>query len=155
MSIMIYMPTFIFLLKFDSEFLYILSAVGLGIALGSLLPDLDYMFFNNSPVISAAPGYVEDIEIGYLTNSTIYVVGVVIRFNSTLTHQYAFEGNATTEGLRDQQVAMLDMEIGWSRGNRLADSSDLLNMITSTLQYTMKKQSAQDSLWVKMITTRL
>ena len=41
MSIMIYMPTFIFLLKFDSEFLYILSAVGLGIALGSLLPDLD------------------------------------------------------------------------------------------------------------------
>ncbi|MGY5860426.1 MAG: hypothetical protein RTU63_13735 [Candidatus Thorarchaeota archaeon] len=73
---------------------------------------LDYMFYNNSPVISAAPGYVEDIHLGYLPNSTIYVVGVVIRFNATLTHQYAFEGNATTETTRDQQVAMLDVEIG-------------------------------------------
>ncbi|MHA1286926.1 MAG: M23 family metallopeptidase [Candidatus Thorarchaeota archaeon] len=73
---------------------------------------LDYMFYNNSPVISAAPGYVEDIELGYLPNSTIYVVGVVIRFNATLTHQYGFEGNATTDTMRDQQVAMLDIEIG-------------------------------------------
>ena len=73
---------------------------------------LDYMFYNNSPVISAAPGYVEDIELGYLPNSTIYVVGVAIRFNATMTHQYAFEGNATTETMRDQQVAMLDIEIG-------------------------------------------
>jgi len=70
------------------------------------------MFYNNSPVISAAPGYVEDIELGYLPNSTIYVVGVAIRFNSTLTHQYGFEGNATTETMRDQQVAMLDVEVG-------------------------------------------
>ena len=73
---------------------------------------LDFMFYNNSPVISAAPGLVEDIEVGFLPNSTIYVVGVVIRFNSTLTHQYAFEGNETTEGLREQQVAMLDVSIG-------------------------------------------
>ena len=79
---------------------------------GAVHNGLDYMFSNNSPVISAAPGYVEDIELGYLPNSTIYVVGVAIRFNSTLTHQYAFEGNATTEALRDQQVAMLDSEIG-------------------------------------------
>ena len=79
---------------------------------GAVHNGLDYMFYNNSPVISAAPSYVEDIELAYLPNSTIYVVGVVIRFNSTLTHQYAFEGNATTEDLRDQQVAMLDVEIG-------------------------------------------
>ena len=79
---------------------------------GAVHNGLDYMFYNNSPVISAAPGLVEDIEIGYLPDSTIYVVGVVIRFNSTLTHQYAFEGNATTPALRDQQVAMLDIEIG-------------------------------------------
>ena len=79
---------------------------------GAVHNGLDYMFYNNSPVISAASGYVEDIELDYLPNSTIYVVGVVIRFNSTLTHQYAFEGNATTEALRDQQVAMLDVEIG-------------------------------------------
>jgi murein DD-endopeptidase MepM/ murein hydrolase activator NlpD len=79
---------------------------------GAVHNGLDFMFYNNSPVISAAPGYVEDIELGYLPNSTIYVVGVSIRFNSTLTHQYAFEGNATTAGLRDQQVAMLDVEVG-------------------------------------------
>jgi hypothetical protein len=79
---------------------------------GAVHNGLDYMFYNNSPVISAAPGLVEDIEIGYLPDSTIYVVGVAIRFNSTLTHQYAFEGNATTAALRDQQVAMLDVAIG-------------------------------------------
>ena len=46
MSIMIYTPTFIFLLKLgslspDIEYLSILIAVGFGIAFGSLLPDLD------------------------------------------------------------------------------------------------------------------
>ena len=79
---------------------------------GAIHNGLDYMFYNNSPVISAAPGLVEDIEIGYLPNSTIYVVGVAIRFNATLTHQYGFEGNATTETMRDQQVAMLDVQVG-------------------------------------------
>ncbi|MGY5865549.1 MAG: hypothetical protein RTV41_13185, partial [Candidatus Thorarchaeota archaeon] len=43
---------------------------------GAVHNGLDYMFYNNSPVISAAPGLVEDIEIGYLPDSTIYVVGV-------------------------------------------------------------------------------
>ncbi len=73
---------------------------------------LDYMFYNNSPVIAAAPGVVEDIELGYLPDSTIYVVGVIIRFNSTLTHQYGFEGDSADEAVRAQQVAMLDVEIG-------------------------------------------
>ncbi len=73
---------------------------------------LDYMFYNNSPVIAAAPGIVEDIELGYLPDSTIYVVGVTIRFNSTLTHQYGFEGDSADEAVRAQQVAMLDVEIG-------------------------------------------
>ena len=44
---------------------------------------------------------------------TITDVNVYIdKLNATLTHQYAFEGNATTETTRDQQVAMLDIEIG-------------------------------------------
>ncbi len=73
---------------------------------------LDYMFYNNSPVIAAAPGLVEDIELGNLPDSTIYVVGVIIRFNSTLTHQYGFEGDSADEAIRSQQVAMLDVEIG-------------------------------------------
>ncbi|MBE0526029.1 M23 family metallopeptidase [Candidatus Thorarchaeota archaeon] len=79
---------------------------------GAVHNGLDYMFYNNSPVIAAAPGFVEDIELGYLPNSTIYVVGVTIRFNSTLTHQYGFEGGSTDESVRAQQVAMLDVEIG-------------------------------------------
>jgi murein DD-endopeptidase MepM/ murein hydrolase activator NlpD len=73
---------------------------------------LDYMFYNNSPVIAAAPGLVEDIKLGYLPDSTIYVVGVITRFNSTLTHQYGFEGDSADETVRAQQVAMLDVEIG-------------------------------------------
>ena len=72
---------------------------------------LDYFFYNNSIVIAAAPGLVEAIEIGYLENSTIYKVGVKIRFNESLTIEYGFEGNGS-ETLRAQQDAMLDIEVG-------------------------------------------
>lgn len=72
---------------------------------------LDYMFYNNSIVIAAAPGLVEDIEIGYLPESTIYKVGVKIRFNESVTVEYGFEGDGN-ETLRSQQVAMLGIEIG-------------------------------------------
>lgn len=73
---------------------------------------LDYFFFNDSSVIAAAPGIVEDIELGYLENSTIYKVGVHIRFNSTLTIEYGFEGDGADVATRAQQAAMLDIEIG-------------------------------------------
>ena len=73
---------------------------------------LDYFFFNNSPVIAAAPGLVEGIELGYLENSTIYKVVVHIRFNSTLTIEYGFEGDSDDLAIRAQQAAMLDVEVG-------------------------------------------
>jgi hypothetical protein len=72
---------------------------------------LDYMFYNNSIVIAAAPGLVEHIEIGYLPESTIYKVGVKIRFNESVTVEYGFEGDGN-ETLRAQQVSMLGIEIG-------------------------------------------
>ncbi|MHA1909725.1 MAG: hypothetical protein ACW98Y_20675 [Candidatus Thorarchaeota archaeon] len=73
---------------------------------------LDYMFLNNSIVIAAAPGIVEDIELGYLPESTIYKVGVKIRFNSSMTIEYGFEGDSADEAVRAQQAAMLNVEIG-------------------------------------------
>jgi murein DD-endopeptidase MepM/ murein hydrolase activator NlpD len=72
---------------------------------------LDYMFQNNSPVIAAAPGLVENIEIGYLPNSSVYAVGVQIRFNDKVWLNYAFEGNAN-ESVRTQQIAMIDVQLG-------------------------------------------
>jgi len=73
---------------------------------------LDYFFFNNSDVIAAAPGLVEDIELGYVANGTVYKVAVHIRFNSTLTIEYGFEGFSTDVAVRTQQAAMIDVEIG-------------------------------------------
>ena len=72
---------------------------------------LDYMFYNNSPVIAASPGLVMDIELRYLPNTTIYVVGVQIRFNESVWMSYGFEGDGN-ESLRAQQAAMLEVEVG-------------------------------------------
>ncbi|GAG73300.1 unnamed protein product, partial [marine sediment metagenome] len=78
---------------------------------GAIHNGLDYMYYNNSPVIAAAPGLVIEIELRYLPNTTIYVVGVQIQFNDSVWLAYGFEGDAN-ETLRAQQVAMLDVEIG-------------------------------------------
>lgn len=82
---------------------------------------LDYFFLNNSDVIAAAPGLVEDIELGYVANGTVYKVAVHIRFNSTLTIEYGFEGFSTDVAVRAQQAAMIDVEIGdWvAKGNQI------------------------------------
>jgi len=72
---------------------------------------LDYMFYNNSPVIAAGPGFVEEINIRSLENTTIYGIGVKVRFNETILIEYGFEGEGN-ETLRDQQLAMLDVQVG-------------------------------------------
>jgi hypothetical protein len=83
---------------------------------------LDYMFYNNSIVIAAAPGLVEDIEIRYLPGDIIYKVGVKIRFNESVTIEYGFEGDGNAT-LRAQQVAMLGIEIGdWvAKGDQIGN----------------------------------
>jgi hypothetical protein len=73
---------------------------------------LDYMFANDSPVIAAAPGLVEYIEEGFLENLPVYYVAVQIRFNDSVWLNYSFEGNSSNETTRNQQVAMLDVQIG-------------------------------------------
>ncbi len=72
---------------------------------------LDYFFYNNSVVIAAAPGLVENIEVRNLENSTFYKVGVKIKFNESVTIEYGFEGEGN-ETLRAQQVEMLGIEVG-------------------------------------------
>ena len=79
---------------------------------GAIHPGLDYMFANDSPVIAAAPGLVEYIEVGYLENVPYYQISVQIRFNDSLWLSYSFEGNSLNDTVRDQQVSMLDVEVG-------------------------------------------
>jgi len=78
---------------------------------GAIHNGLDYMFYNNSPVIAAGPGFVEEINIRSLENTTIYGIGVKIRFNESILIEYGFEGDAN-ETVRDQQLAMLDVQVG-------------------------------------------
>ena len=78
---------------------------------GAIHNGLDYMFYNNSPVIAAGPGFVEEINIRSLENTTIYGIGVKVRFNETILIEYGFEGEGN-ETLRDQQLAMLEVQVG-------------------------------------------
>lgn len=78
---------------------------------GAIHNGLDYMFYNNSPVIAAAPGLVIGIESSFIPDTTFYKVAVAIQFNETVWLEYSFEDDAN-ESVRTQQVAMLDVEIG-------------------------------------------
>ncbi|MHA2068701.1 MAG: hypothetical protein ACXABY_30425, partial [Candidatus Thorarchaeota archaeon] len=51
-------------------------------------------------------------ELAYLPDSTIYKVGVQIRFNSSVIIDYGFEGDSADVAVRAQQASMLDVEIG-------------------------------------------
>ncbi|MFX1280509.1 MAG: hypothetical protein ACFFA3_13955 [Promethearchaeota archaeon] len=81
------------------------------------------MYSNNSIVIAAAPGLVEDIEVGYLPapNDNIYFIVVAIRFNESITINYSFEGNSVDIAVREQQESMIDVEIGdWvAKGDKI------------------------------------
>lgn len=75
---------------------------------------LDYIFYNNSIVIAAAPGLVEEIYIGWqiLPYNNIYWVSVQIKFNESVTIIYGFEGNSADAAVWSQQEVMFDVEIG-------------------------------------------
>ncbi len=83
---------------------------------------LDYMFYNNSVVIAAAPGIVEEIDLYFLEGTDFYKVGLHIRFNESITIEYGFEGLSSDGANRAQQAAMLDVEVGdWvSKGDQIA-----------------------------------
>lgn len=74
---------------------------------------LDFPFYNESVVIAAAPGYVEEISLsddGPSDNK--YMIHVSIRFNESIQIGYVFEPWTTNSSDADRQLAMLDIEVG-------------------------------------------
>jgi len=75
---------------------------------------IDYFFINNSEVIAAAPGYVEQISwrVNPDTTLNMYNIFVVIRFNASIVLQYSFEPFTHVEGDQNRQMAMLSIQVG-------------------------------------------
>jgi murein DD-endopeptidase MepM/ murein hydrolase activator NlpD len=75
---------------------------------------IDYFFYNNSPVIAAAPGYVEDVSWRENPNTTLnmYNIYVAIRFNATILVRYTFEPFTHVVGDQDKQLSMLTVQEG-------------------------------------------
>ncbi|RDE12886.1 MAG: hypothetical protein C4K47_07090 [Candidatus Thorarchaeota archaeon] len=75
---------------------------------------IDYVFYNNSPVIAAAPGYVEDVSWRENPNTTLnmYNIYVAIRFNATILVRYGFEPFTHVVGDQYRQLSMLTVEEG-------------------------------------------
>ena len=85
---------------------------------------LDFPFNNESIVIAAAPGYVEEISVtddGPSDNK--YMIHVSIRYNETIQIGYVFEPWTTNSSDADCQIAMLDIEVGdWvAKGDTLGE----------------------------------
>ncbi len=80
---------------------------------GAVHNGLDFAFKNESTVIAAAPGYVEEIswtDTGPADN--IYMIHLSIRFNETIQIGYVFEPWTTNSSDVDRQISMLDIEVG-------------------------------------------
>jgi len=75
---------------------------------------IDYMFYNNSQVIAAAPGYVEDVSWRENPDTTLnmYNIYVVIRFNATIVVRYGFEPFTHVVGDQYRQLSMLAVHEG-------------------------------------------
>ena len=75
---------------------------------------IDYFFYNNTNVIAAAPGQVEEISWFVNANTTLnmYNIFVMIRFNASIVLHYAFEPFTHVEGDQLRQIAMLDVAEG-------------------------------------------
>jgi len=75
---------------------------------------IDYFFYNNSQVIAAAPGYVEDVSWRENPDTTLnmYNIYVVIRFNATVVVRYGFEPFTHVVGDQNRQLSMLSVQEG-------------------------------------------
>jgi murein DD-endopeptidase MepM/ murein hydrolase activator NlpD len=75
---------------------------------------IDYFFNNNTDVIAAAPGYVEDISWRENPDTTLnmYNIYVRIRFNASIVLDYSFEPFTHVEGDQNKQLSMLKVQIG-------------------------------------------
>jgi len=77
---------------------------------GAVHNGLDFGFKNESIVIAAAPGFVEEIswtDTGPADN--VYMIHVSIRFNETIQIGYVFEPWTTNSSGVDRQIEMLDI----------------------------------------------
>ena len=75
---------------------------------------LDYFFLNNSKVIAATPGKVEEIrwrDYGEGVENR-YHISIQIRFNKTITLGYNFEPWTQNSADKDKQLAMFLVEEG-------------------------------------------
>ena len=91
---------------------------------GSEHNGLDFAFNNESIVLAAAPGFVEEIswtDTG--PGDNIYMIHVSIRFNATIQIGYVFEPWTTNSSDVDRQIEMLDIEEGdWvAKGDTLGE----------------------------------
>ncbi len=75
---------------------------------------IDYFFYNNSQVIAAAPGYVEEVSWRENPDTTLnmYNIYVVIRFNATVVVRYGFEPFTHVVGDQNRQLSMLTVQEG-------------------------------------------
>jgi hypothetical protein len=74
---------------------------------------LDFAFKNQSTVIAAAPGLVEEImwtDTG--PADSIYMIHVSIRFNASIQIGYVFEPWTTNSSDVDRVISLLDIEVG-------------------------------------------
>jgi uncharacterized membrane protein len=85
---------------------------------------IDYFFLNNTEVVAAAPGYVEDVSwrVNPDTTLNMYNIFVTIRFNASIELSYGFEPFTHVEGDQYRQLAMLGIQVGdWvSKGDTIA-----------------------------------
>jgi murein DD-endopeptidase MepM/ murein hydrolase activator NlpD len=84
---------------------------------------IDYFFLNDSEVVAAAPGYVEDVSwrVNPDTTLNMYNIFVTIRFNKSLELYYSFEPFTHVEGDQYRQIVMLSVQVGdWvSKGDTI------------------------------------
>jgi len=80
---------------------------------GAVHNGLDFAFKNESLIIAAAPGLVEEIlvtDTGPVDN--VYMIHVSIRFNDSIQINYVFEPWTTNSSVPDRQISMLNIEVG-------------------------------------------
>ncbi|MHA2424829.1 MAG: M23 family metallopeptidase [Candidatus Thorarchaeota archaeon] len=80
---------------------------------GAIHNGLDFAFVNESTVIAAAPGYVEEISFTDTGPSdNIYMIHVSIRFNESIQIGYVFEPWTTDPSAVDRQIGLLEIDVG-------------------------------------------
>ncbi|MHA1770369.1 MAG: M23 family metallopeptidase [Candidatus Thorarchaeota archaeon] len=75
---------------------------------------IDFFFRNGSSVIAAAPGQVESIEVKDYGEDVAnrFHIALVIRFNASVIVLYNFEPWTQNSTQKEQQLALLDVQVG-------------------------------------------